>query len=834
MNDYVKTFAQIGNTIYIGGKFLQVQHGIGGPTFTQSYLAAFDVNTGEWIPTFNPVIDAPVWKIMASPDGTQAVRRRRVHERQRRGEHDRARRARPGHGRAGPEHDLAGLRLAAVERLLRRPRHVHPGPVALPRRQLHQDHRRHRLQHRRPAHRRAAWPASASPTASPTGTGSRRSTPRRMDINASAQGDRVYAVGTFTTLNGATLQPEPPGDRSTRSPARRCPGLNPGMPTQPGVTEPSNTILEVGDHVYQGGSQHYLHSVRPQRLHVRARLHRPERRRRLPGHGVQGRHPLRRRATASPTSSTRTRPTCSHPTGLQPGRPDQPDRRLRHDRQPRGHSPSSTRPSSSCTGSGGEGPWALFFDSNGCMWAGGDLMRQGAVREPVLRRLREVLRPRHARRRRRRPTSRRRVARQRRHAHLERRRPTTRATPIQYEILKDDPTFGTIVVGTHLRPHLHRHRRDRHRPLLRARRGRRPATARRRTPVHLRHPAAARGRDAARARRHAGPTGPTARTSAPPGASPASTPRRGPPAPSQLGWGDKGEATTDRRAVRSPSTSSSTMNIANPSLYSTFTIRLKRDDGAVVYVNGVDGRARQPAGRCRSPRARRPAPSPRATAESTWYEYQVPASLFAAGDNTDRGRAPPGRPSTTPTASSTSSSSPATAARATAPTTPAPTVVGTSTSARSTLSWARVDRRRRASSATSCAATARRSRSRRRPRFVDSGLAPSTTYAYDVTAVDSSGNASTPGAVEHDHARPTPRSSVRRRLVVPGHRHRPGHRLAPARLQRLGVGRPARRQLGWGGQGETTVVPVGTCTQYYVRHFNVDDPSPLPAAQRCG
>ena len=51
---YVKSFAQIGNTIYVGGKFLQVQHGVGGPTFTQSYLAAFDKDTGEWIPTLQP------------------------------------------------------------------------------------------------------------------------------------------------------------------------------------------------------------------------------------------------------------------------------------------------------------------------------------------------------------------------------------------------------------------------------------------------------------------------------------------------------------------------------------------------------------------------------------------------------------------------------------------------------------------------------------------------------------------------------------------------------------------------------------------------------------
>ena len=41
---------------------------------------------------------------------------------------------------------------------------------------------------------------------------------------------------------------------------RRSPDCKPWVPTQAGVGEPSNTILEVGNHVYQGGSQHYLHS----------------------------------------------------------------------------------------------------------------------------------------------------------------------------------------------------------------------------------------------------------------------------------------------------------------------------------------------------------------------------------------------------------------------------------------------------------------------------------------------------------------------------------------------------------------------------------------------
>ena len=104
----------------------------------------------------------------------QAVRRRRVHERQRRGEHDRAGRARPGDRRPGPQHRAGwptprarpapttcapcpsrarGSTSAATS----------PGSPAAP-------------ASTSPARSRsAAWPASASPTAAPTGTGSRRS-----------------------------------------------------------------------------------------------------------------------------------------------------------------------------------------------------------------------------------------------------------------------------------------------------------------------------------------------------------------------------------------------------------------------------------------------------------------------------------------------------------------------------------------------------------------------------------------------------------------------------------------------------------------------------------
>ena len=219
---YVHTFAQIGNTLYMGGKFLQVQHGIGGPTFTQSYLAAFDVNTGEWIPTFNPVIDAPVWKIMASPDGTKLFVGGEFTNVNGVANTTALAALDPATGAPVPGHQLVGLRVPP-DRLLRRPGHVHPGPVALPRRQLHQDHRRHRLQLRRPAH------------AQPPGPRPPHRRPPRLELGADAR-DRTHGHQRQRAgrprLRGRHLlgaerrdpQPEPPGDHRHRD---RCGGPGP-------------------------------------------------------------------------------------------------------------------------------------------------------------------------------------------------------------------------------------------------------------------------------------------------------------------------------------------------------------------------------------------------------------------------------------------------------------------------------------------------------------------------------------------------------------------------------------------------------------------------------
>ena len=90
-----------------------------------------------------------------------------------------------------------------------------------------------------------------------------------------------------------------------------------------------------------------------------------------------------------------------------------------------------------------------------------------------------------------------------------------------------------------------------------------------------------------------------------------------------------------------------------------------------------------------------------------------------------------------------------------------------------------------------------RSASPPRRSLTDTGLSAQTPYGYEVTAVDTSGNASTPGLLAASTTGSVALHVVRRRLVVPLQRRRPGHGVAPARLRRLVVGLgPVPARLG--------------------------------------
>ncbi|MBV9821833.1 MAG: hypothetical protein JO144_06270, partial [Actinobacteria bacterium] len=76
LNMEVESFAQIGNVMYVGGGFQNVQKGANpgpGESIAQPWLAGFDVNTGEWLSSFRPNLNGKVWDLQATPDGKLVV-----------------------------------------------------------------------------------------------------------------------------------------------------------------------------------------------------------------------------------------------------------------------------------------------------------------------------------------------------------------------------------------------------------------------------------------------------------------------------------------------------------------------------------------------------------------------------------------------------------------------------------------------------------------------------------------------------------------------------------------------------------------------------------------
>ena len=69
-------FAEIGDTIYVAGIFTGVQRNADDPTsevVPQSYLAAFERDSGAWIPSFRPVFNRAVYTVEEGPDGNLLV-----------------------------------------------------------------------------------------------------------------------------------------------------------------------------------------------------------------------------------------------------------------------------------------------------------------------------------------------------------------------------------------------------------------------------------------------------------------------------------------------------------------------------------------------------------------------------------------------------------------------------------------------------------------------------------------------------------------------------------------------------------------------------------------
>lgn len=70
LNTEVQDFAQIGNTMYVAGNFRYVQRNAQGlDRVEQSYLAGFNVDTGQWLGSFRPVLNGQVKSLAVLPNG---------------------------------------------------------------------------------------------------------------------------------------------------------------------------------------------------------------------------------------------------------------------------------------------------------------------------------------------------------------------------------------------------------------------------------------------------------------------------------------------------------------------------------------------------------------------------------------------------------------------------------------------------------------------------------------------------------------------------------------------------------------------------------------------
>lgn len=66
-------FAEINGVMYVGGRFQTVRQYSGATEYSQPFLAAFDVATGQWIPSFRPVLDDGVYSLAVAPGGNRLL-----------------------------------------------------------------------------------------------------------------------------------------------------------------------------------------------------------------------------------------------------------------------------------------------------------------------------------------------------------------------------------------------------------------------------------------------------------------------------------------------------------------------------------------------------------------------------------------------------------------------------------------------------------------------------------------------------------------------------------------------------------------------------------------
>jgi hypothetical protein len=244
----------LGDRVYIGGRFSGVQNGPNATPVNQRFLAAFDRHTGAWIDTFRPTLDGRVWEIEVMPNGRIIVGGDFT---QVNGNPDAAGLAvlDPVTGaldtswkaRIGRQ-DSSGAR-AIVRALVVAPDGVYAAgnfnrvtggtwnQISVTRAV------KLNLTNGSPIQ---AWKPN------PNGL--------VVDMDVTPAGDRVYLAGYFSALNGDTTKGFFAGvNSSTGAP---IPGQLPFQPSTGSTARYQQAVLVDGEHVYVGGSEHNIQKYR--------------------------------------------------------------------------------------------------------------------------------------------------------------------------------------------------------------------------------------------------------------------------------------------------------------------------------------------------------------------------------------------------------------------------------------------------------------------------------------------------------------------------------------------------------------------------------------------
>lgn len=253
----VEALAQVGNVMYVGGDFAYVQKGANpaaADKIAQPYLAGFNVDTGEWLSSFRPVLNGVVWDLEALPNGLLAVGGEFTNIN---GKASALAVLNPTTGMIASGWD--GLTVTSSDATATTPGTVRAldvqdgwlyaggrfnratggtpsvGPVTVSRAA------RFRVSDGRPD---GSWKPTFDGTI--------------IELDVASSGQRVYFTGYFATINGNASKNE--GAVTTSTPAAFVTGLAPWVPsTGSGTATYQQAIKDAGNGwVWQGGSEHIL------------------------------------------------------------------------------------------------------------------------------------------------------------------------------------------------------------------------------------------------------------------------------------------------------------------------------------------------------------------------------------------------------------------------------------------------------------------------------------------------------------------------------------------------------------------------------------------------